>query len=200
MHLSTQRRFNTPRKRTILGAALAAVAALALGGTALAEVFDEYSGPYQGTTRHYYAITAKHSGLNLNVGGASTANGAEVAQWKHVGAMNEQWEKIAFDGKTNSSMFRNRWSRQCLTPASGAEGALVVQRPCVNSLDQRWAYGYYTDHWEFMVGPYRNLATGFDLNIAGGSGLMGAKLIQYRHAAGAPNAMFRLTAHQEVVD
>jgi hypothetical protein len=38
----------------------------------------------------------------------------------------------------------------------------------------------------------RNYATKLDLNVAGGSGEMGAKLIQYRHVNTAPNAEFDL--------
>lgn len=193
-------RFTWPRRRKLAGAALACVIALGAGGTAIAEFIDPYSPPYEGKNRHYFKLAAKHSGLYLNVSGASTKNGAEIGQWKSDGAMNEQWEWVD-NHSSNARMIRNRWSRQCITADSYTEGAVMVQRPCEGTANQRWTFNKYGEwHGAFGLGTYTNLASGYDLNIAGGSGLMGAKLIQYRHVYAAPNALFQVTGSQNVVD
>jgi hypothetical protein len=38
----------------------------------------------------HVAVTAKHSGLNLNVAGTSPTNGAEIIQWNAPHHMNKQ--------------------------------------------------------------------------------------------------------------
>src|SRR4051812_894340 len=85
-------RFTIPRRRGLLGTAVACVAALAVGGTAVADVIFDTSGPYAGTQRYYTLITAKHSGFDLNVPEASTKNGTQIIQWNGPNAMNEEWE------------------------------------------------------------------------------------------------------------
>jgi cytochrome c len=195
MHRISRRRspsrFTPSRRRALTGAALAAVIALALGGSAVAEFIDPTSPPAEGNKRYYQTITAKHSGLNLNVSGASTANGAEIGQWYAPNHMNEQWEQL-YNG-SKGYMFRNRWSRQCITSPNNVEGAVIVQRPCEGTPNQLWMPEQPAGGGTFWY--LRNLTNKFDLNIAGGSGEMGAKLIQYRHVNAAPNAEFDMVGH-----
>jgi hypothetical protein len=198
MHRITRRRSPSrlTRYRTLTGAALAVVIALALGGTAVAEYIDSTSPPAEGNQRYYFTLTAKHSGLNLNVAGASTQNGAEIIQWDGPSYMNEQWEQL-YNGSSQGYMFRNRWSRQCITSPSNVEGAVIVQRPCEGTSNQLWMPEQPKENGSFWY--LRNYANKFDLNIAGGSGELGAKLIQYRHVNAAPNAEFQWNGH-EVTD
>jgi cytochrome c len=181
------------RRRTLAGAALAVVLALALGGSAVAEFIDPTSPPAEGNVRYYQTITAKHSGLNLNVAGASTANGAEIIQWMAPNHMNEQWEQLLPKGATLGYLWRNRWTRQCLTSPNNVEGAVIVQRPCEGTPNQLWMPEQPKEGGSFWY--LRNYTNKFDLNIAGGSGEMGAKLIQYRHVNAAPNAEFDMVGH-----
>ena len=184
MHSSTLR-------RPLLAAALACVAAPAIGGSAVADIIFPGSGPYAGTKRTYFVITAKHSGLNLNVPEASTKNGTQIIQWKQPGAMNEQWEYVG------GFKVRNRWSRQCLTVDSKAQGAPVVQRPCDGSPGQDWVKVTRQDDggdWTYF--NLRSMWSGLELNVEGGSGQYGAKVVQWSHVPMSPNAMFSHTGTQ----
>ena len=180
-------------RRTLIGGALAVMIALALGGSALAEYLDPVSPPVEGYQRAYFNITAKHSGLNVNVAGASTKNGAEIIQWNAPHHMNEQWEQLYNGSTTGGYMFRNRWSRQCLTSPSSVEGAVIVQRPCDGTTNQLWLPEQPKEGGTFWY--LKNIATKFDLNVAGGSGEMGAPLIQYHRVNAAPNAEFDWNGH-----
>jgi Ricin-type beta-trefoil lectin domain len=171
------------RRKLTLPAVLACAAALTVGGTAAADVWLN-SGPYAGTHRYYQVLTAKHSGLNLNVPGASTKNGTQIIQWKSPGAMNEQWEFVG-------AAIRNRWSRQCLAVDSTAQGAPVVQRPCDGSTSQSWTK--YSEGGNYTYFNIRNQWSGQDINVAGASGQYGAKIIPWPHVSMSPNAMFSRT-------
>jgi hypothetical protein len=175
------------RRKLPLPAILACAAALIVAGTAVADVWGD-SGPYTGKQRYYQVLTAKHSGLNLNVPEASTKNGTQIIQWKSPGAMNEQWEFVS------TGAIRNRWSRQCLAVDSVAQGAPVVQRPCDGSLAQSWTKVSYNDDGAgYDYFNIRNDWSKLVMNVSGGSGQYGAKLIQWPHVAMSPNAMFSRT-------
>jgi hypothetical protein len=175
------------RRKLSLPAVLACAVALAVAGTAVADVWDS-SGPYTGKQRYYQVLTAKHSGLNLNVPEASTKNGTQIIQWNSPGAMNEQWEFLGL------GEIRNRWSRQCLTVDSVAQGAPVVQRPCDGSLAQRWdKVSFNDDGAGYDYFNLRNQWSRLVMNISGGSGQYGAKVVQWPHVAMSPNAMFSRT-------
>ena len=76
-----------------------------------------------------------------------------------------------------------------------------MQRPCEDTSNQRWIYNKYNEYTGVLgEGSYTNLATNLDLNIAGGSGEMGAKLALYRHVPYAANAIFRITNQHKVTD
>lgn len=182
------------RRRPLTVIALACAATLALGGTAIADAIFNDAPPYAGQSRFYSVITAKHSELNLNVPEASTQNGTQIIQWKQPGAMNEQWELV---GGASPSI-RNRWSRQCLTVDSAAQGAPVVQRPCDGSSRQRWTWVWKPDGDDARFANIRNQYSGLDLNVAGGSGAYGAKLIQWVHVPHTPNALFTFAAKEDV--
>jgi Ricin-type beta-trefoil lectin domain len=182
-----------PRRKLSLPAILACAVALTVAGTAAADVWLN-SGPYAGTKRYYQVLTAKHSGLNLNVPEASTKNGTQIIQWKQPGAMNEQWEF------TSTLAIRNRWSRQCLTVDSIAQGAPVVQRPCDGSLAQKWdKVSFNDDGAGYDYFNLRNQWSRLVMNVSGGSGQYGAKIVQLPHVAMSPNAMFSYST-TEVID
>jgi Ricin-type beta-trefoil lectin domain-like len=175
-------------RRAAIGAAVACTAALAAGGTAAADIIFDFSPPTDGTTRYYQTIQAKHSGLYLNVPEASTANGTQIIQWNGKHFMNGQWEWVY--GPGDHLGLRNRWSRQCLDVDSKTDGAPVVQRPCDGSISQSWTYNSGQQSGDENYRNITNAWSKLDLNIAGASTALGAKLVQYHHVQGAPNAMF----------
>jgi hypothetical protein len=188
IHLITRRPSSARgRRRALFAAALGLVVASAIAGPAAADVIFDQSPPHAGTTRYYQIIKAKHSGLNLNVPEASTKNGTQIIQWDGSTFMNGQWEFVA----NNSGMYiRNRWSRQCLDVTSTVAGTPVVQRPCDGTISQRWTYNTEQQAGDPVYRNFKNSWSGLDLNVEGGSKEYGAKLIQWHHVHGAPNAMF----------
>ena len=159
--------FRIPGKRVLLGAALAGVVALATGGPAVADVIFDFSPPVHGTKRYYAVITAKHSGLRLNVPEASTKNGTQIIQWANNKDMNGLWETVNNPGMSGSSI-RNRWSRQCLDVASTAAGAPVIQQPCDGTISQQWKSNSEQEAGDAFFRNYRNVWSGLDLNVEGG--------------------------------
>jgi ricin-type beta-trefoil lectin protein len=190
-------RKRTRGRRTLLSAAVACVAALAVVSTAAADFFNPDSPPIEGEKRPYSLIIAKHSGLNVNVPEASTSNGTQVIQWDGGAFMNGQWEQLS-SPKHAGVAFRNRWSRQCLTVDSKTDGAPVVQRPCDGSIRQQWWYRY--DKQSPLHHNLVNVWSGLDLNVVGASYAPGAKLMQFHHVPGASNALFILGFTKFVVD
>jgi hypothetical protein len=186
-------RLRISRKRSAVTAALACVAATAVGGTAMADVIFDFSPPFSGTKRYYELVTVKHSGLRLNVPDASTKNGTQIIQWNGA-PMNGQWETLNPPGVSGRFAIRNRWSRQCLDVDSLAQGAPVVQRPCDGSVSQQWKTNSEQEAGDRFYRNLTNQWSGLDLNVDGGSTALGAKLIQWPRVKGAPNALFNLVA------
>jgi hypothetical protein len=186
-------KFTIRGKRSVLTVALACVAATAVGGTAMADVIFDFSPPFSGTKRYYELITAKQSGLRLNVPEASTKNGTQIIQWNGA-PMNGQWETLNPPGVSEGISIRNRWSRQCLDVGSTAQGAPVVQRPCDGTVSQRWKTNSEQEAGDPFYRNITNLWSGLDLNVDGGSTALGAKLIQWPRVKGAPNALFNIVA------
>jgi ricin-type beta-trefoil lectin protein len=89
-------------------------------------------------------------------------------------------------------------TRQCLTVDSSANGAPVVQRPGDGSTKQRWSWVWQPDGDDPRFANIRNQYSGLDLNVAGGSGAYGAKLIQWPHVPHTLNALFTFAAKESV--
>jgi hypothetical protein len=197
-------RFKIRGRLALVAAALASVVGMALGGTAVADVIFGGSPPVAGKHRFYQTMTAKHSGLNLNVPDASTKNGSPIIQWSDTTvngdskSMNGQWEFLWRQGMGNGVSIRNRWSRQCLDVDSVNPGP-VLQRPCDGTVSQEWIVNNAQQSGDPIYRNYRNAWSGLDLNISGGSTELGGQLIQWPHVQGAPNALFK-TKVWDVVD
>lgn len=202
MHHTTRRRVPSPRRLrgrwAVLSAAVACVLALGAGGTAVADIIMSESPPTQGKYRVYRLITAKHSGLNLNVPAASTENGTQVIQWDGDAFMNGQWEWLPATNTSHGHSIRNRWSRQCLDVDSKTDGAPVVQRPCDGSPSQQWWQD--TPKGSFLWAHIVNIWSGLDLNVVGASTAPGAKVMQFHRVPGASNTLFNVTWPSGVVD
>ena len=128
---------------------------------------------------------------------ASTANGTQLIQWdSSKGSLNAQWDMIPAGTASNGYpryVFRNRWSRQCMDVDSTAVHAPVVQRPCDNTISQKWTR-------ESPAGTTPNYATITNQHsrtgseLIGGDTALGARLQQYHRTPGAGNAEFKITS------
>jgi hypothetical protein len=87
-----------------------------------------------------YEITAKNSGLQLDVSGgpAATQDGVPVIQWPYWGGSNEIWNVQANSDGSFTLTAQN--SGKCLdvNGASPYNGAVVQQWSCNGGLNQKW--------------------------------------------------------------
>ncbi|MFC3492716.1 RICIN domain-containing protein [Glycomyces rhizosphaerae] len=83
-------------------------------------------------------LTARHSGDCVDVFNASTANGAEIAQYTCNGGANQSWEFQALGNGYHQIVARH--SGKCLDvlSASTADSARVVQWTCTGGANQQW--------------------------------------------------------------
>jgi arabinan endo-1,5-alpha-L-arabinosidase len=85
-----------------------------------------------------YEITARNSGLQLDVLGQSKSDGAAVIQYPFWGGANEIWQvNSSSDGYYS---FASVNSGKCLNvrESSGADGALMEQMACSGRDNQKW--------------------------------------------------------------
>lgn len=87
-----------------------------------------------------YKITARNSGLQLDIAGGptATANGVRVIQWPYWGGMNEIWQVTpTADGYFSIAALS---SGKCLNVSgmSLADGAIVQQWSCSGADNQKW--------------------------------------------------------------
>jgi hypothetical protein len=87
-----------------------------------------------------YKITAKNSGLQVNVRGGTSAtqNGAAIIQWPYSGASNEIWKSAAnVDGTYSFSALS---SGKCMDVSGSSlnTGAVIVQSTCTGASSQHW--------------------------------------------------------------
>jgi len=86
-----------------------------------------------------YEITAKNSGLQLDVLGQSVDDGASIIQYPFLGGANEIWQVTpTSDGYFSLTPLN---SGKCLNVAgsSTADGALTEQRTCSDIDSQKWS-------------------------------------------------------------
>jgi len=85
-----------------------------------------------------YEITARNSGLQLDVLGQSTADGAAVVQYPFWGGANEIWQvNSTSDGYYS---FASVHSGKCLniSGSSGSDGARMEQAACSSVDSEKW--------------------------------------------------------------
>jgi glycosyl hydrolase family 43/ricin-type beta-trefoil lectin protein len=136
-----------------------------------------------------------NSGLVLDVSGASTADGAKVIQWTSDGGANQRWALQHQDGNVYSLV--NAGSGRCLEDpgSSPAQGVQLDQSTCNAGAGQRWAL----DAAGSFASPGNNryvlvdLASGWVVDVSGGSTSPGAAVIQWITNGGS-NQTWSLTA------
>ncbi|MEV7279272.1 RICIN domain-containing protein [Streptomyces sp. NPDC093111] len=120
---------STTRTRNIGRTVAAGAAALALAGTSL--LMSAGSASAANGTYPTYVIN-NTSGMCLDVGGGSGANGASVIQWACNGGNNQKW--LLRDGQ-----LVNAASGKCLDiPGGQGAGARLVQWACNGGGNQHW--------------------------------------------------------------
>ncbi|MGV1009716.1 MAG: RICIN domain-containing protein [Dermatophilaceae bacterium] len=137
-----------------------------------------------------YFLTARHSGLALDVYGPTVAkDGAAVQQFGLHGGANQQWQ-FAW---TDSSYFRiTAWvSGKCLEVAQGssAEGAAVDQADYSGAKSQQWQAVSTRDGYVVLYARH----SGKCLTVSGGPGATGneARCVQADYL-GLPNQQWKL--------
>ncbi len=85
----------------------------------------------------YYEIVNRHSGMALDITGASTANGGAAIQWPYHGGTNQQWQEVPTNG---GYKLVNRNSGLLLDDPSGSrtQGTKLDQWNDTNGSNQWW--------------------------------------------------------------
>lgn len=122
-----------------------------------------------------YTFTAQHSGLNLDVDGGSTANGAKVQQWTPNGLAPQNWFiRLQPDG---SYLLENEAGGKFLDvdANSTADGATVHQWEFTGCACQEW----FLDYIGGGLYQVRASHSGKNLDVAAGSTSAGAVVHQW---------------------
>jgi hypothetical protein len=132
--------------------------------------------------------TSVNSGKELDVFGASTANGARVIQWPWNGGWNQQWRAVAVSGGTFAIISVNSGKVLDVEGASLADGARIIQWPWNGGANQQWRIEPTGD------GAFRLVAvhSGKVVDVAGMSTADGAAVIQWPWHGG-PNQRWRIS-------
>ena len=168
--------------RVIVAAAATAILTAGLVVTAMepaaAAVID---------TSAYYQLVARHSGKAVTVEGASTADGATVAQRTPGSGAEQQFQFV--DSGPGFYRLRARHSGKVLdvTAAATTDGAAVIQWPDVNTANQQFQVVDTTDGFVKIVN--RNSGKALDINARATTD--GATLVQWTDN-GATNQQFQL--------
>ena len=85
----------------------------------------------------YSRLVSRHSGMCLDVSGASTEDGATIIQWPCHGGANQQWRLEAVG---EGYRFVARHSGKCLdvTGWSTDDGTGIIQWQCHGGANQTW--------------------------------------------------------------
>jgi serine protease len=163
----------------------------AIGGSGISEpVSADTSNPLPSSspaTKAPYTLTTQHSGLCLDVAGASQSAGVAVQQWNCTGGSNQGFN-LEHVGN-GFYRIKVKHSGQCLdvSGASQTSGVRVIQFPCKDGDNQLFSFiskgnGFYSITVKH---------SGKCLDIASGTAARGNPLIQHP-CHGGPNQSFKL--------
>ena len=139
----------------------------------------------------YYRVTARHSGKDMVVQGASSADGADIIQYTYGGSStNDEWELRSIGSGYYRVINRLSGKDMVVQSASTAEGADIVQ----------YTYGgsKTNDEWAIVSvgsGSYRltNRLSGKSAEVVGGGTGDGVDIVQ-RTYSGATYQQFQLVS------
>ncbi|WP_233512315.1 RICIN domain-containing protein [Micromonospora deserti] len=135
-------------------------------------------------------LTARHSSKCVDVVSASTANGAEIAQYSCNGGSNQRWE---FQSLGNGYYrIAAQHSGKCLDvdAASTANSARILQWTCGNGQNQQWQVQDAGSGYVRLVARH----SGKCLDIPSSSTADGTRLIQYTCNSGQNQQFMRAAA------
>ncbi|WP_335992122.1 RICIN domain-containing protein [Glycomyces sp. MUSA5-2] len=166
-------------------AALAAAVVLATAGlVAFAADRAEAQPP---NTSDWYTIVSRHSGLAMDIQGASTATGAILTQYTNYEGTNQQFRFIDSGGGYYRIQVRHSGQVLDVWNLSTADGATIAQYTNLNGTNQQWqvnrnSAGYYS---------FINRNSGKAIDVYDWSTSVGAPLRQWT-PTGANNQQFSL--------
>jgi len=120
-------------------------------------------------------LTSVNSGKELDVAGASTANGAGVIQWPGNGGRNQQWRAVAISGDAYAVISANSGKVLDVEGASLADGAPIIQWAWNGGANQLWRLEPTGDGDTKLV----SVNSGKVVDVAGMSLADGARVIQW---------------------
>jgi hypothetical protein len=134
-----------------------------------------------------YLLRAKHSGKVLDVGRASTDNGANVHQWTYWGGDNQKW--LLQDAGNGSYYLKAKHSGKYLdvSAVSTATGANVHQWAFTGAANQQWELQDAGNGYYYLKAKH----SGKYLDVAGVSTADGANVWQWTFT-GAANQQWKL--------
>jgi Ricin-type beta-trefoil lectin domain-like len=144
---------------------------------------------YRHTFSGNYRVVARHSGLGMNVSGASTLNGAPVIQWPYGGGTNEQWQMVDLSGGWYWFKAVHSGKAAVIEGASTANGALAIQWSYTsgNSGNDEWRLDYLANGYYRFV----NRHSGKVLEVPAASTANGKQLGQWSWA-GVTHQQFQI--------
>ncbi|MFC3493749.1 RICIN domain-containing protein [Glycomyces rhizosphaerae] len=166
-------------------AALAAAIVLATAGLVAFQADRADAQPPN--TSDWYTIVSRHSGLALDIQGASTATGAILTQYTNIEGNNQQFRFIDSGGGYYRIQVRHSGQVLDVWNFSTADGATVAQYTNLNGTNQQWTVtknsaGYYS---------FVNRNSGKALDVYNWSTATGAPIRQWS-VTGATNQQFSL--------
>jgi hypothetical protein len=139
-------------------------------------VFSLFEGSPEVIPGHIYRVTARHSGKALDVGGAASADGANVIQWTSNGGLNQQWMvEDAGDGTFRLTPQHSLGSCLEVTTGSLANGANIHQWTYGGLSHQKWTIDSLGGGFSKIVARHSGKVVAVD----GASTAEGANVLQW---------------------
>jgi len=141
-----------------------------------------------------YHLVSLGSGLCVNVPGSSAMSGTPLIQWGCQGAatLNDQFT-LNVPAKTNIGTLMGANSSLCIgvPGAATAYGAAVTQAACTGASDRAWKIQTLANGYSQLVLQ----SSGMCLNVEGGIGGNGTKLIQWPCQTDMPNDQWSFVSY-----
>ncbi|THV34702.1 family 43 glycosylhydrolase [Glycomyces buryatensis] len=167
----------TTRRRWRTFIALALTTALAALGLVAATQAPAQAAVNTGT---WYVITSAHSGLALDIKGASTTAGAELTQWNRTDATNQQFRFIDAGGGYYRIQVRHSSMVLDVYEWNAENGATIAQWTDLGGTNQQWSVTEHSDGTYSFI----NRFSGKALDLWERSTTAGARISQYTYNAG----------------
>ncbi|MBF8191298.1 ThuA domain-containing protein [Nonomuraea sp. K274] len=153
-------------------------------------------GAGDGPDAGVYTLTAQHSGKNVAVKDASTADNALIVQMGATGGNEQQWEAMPLSA--GGYQFKNVKSGKCLDVPSGSTtaGTQLVQWTCHPDTHAHQIHQRFQPALAGEVYKITSAASGLCVDVNGVSQADGAAVVQY-NCTDTDNQRFRLTAPQD---